>query len=683
MEEIKGVARFIKEASLIPYAATPEERQGDDESFRLADLAVRGVLSVYYNGHQEFDVGRDPVDWKKVEAHASDERQAFYFRMPFITQLAVAYRQTRKSCYALAARDYLDCFVTTYPANLPDSGVCLKNVLTLGIRLANCATALPLLVEAPAFDEVFAGRMVEHLRWQADYLDQHLAPNINWRVFTADSLLRVALHMSFLPEAAGWRDHAVRVLNDAWFRQILPDNVHYERNPHYHGGMARTFLRLFRLQQVHPSLGLKMSLDRLSGMHDFLLACTKPSGYPCGIHDSQSAFSGNQRDGIHTATGGQGHKAVDNFSAWRTFRQRANLPLIYPPGHQYFPDAGLLFSRTGWNEEDSWISFDATKWGGGHCHLSRNSIQFHANRRTLVVDPGWLAYESNEWGLAGRSTRAHNTCNLNGRNQQATDPTRTDVFHAPGYDCAFSVYEGGYWDADLAWNFTHARHGLWAQHRRTLFWVQDRFMFVADSMYRLPWTPGDPEQERPAFEMNWQLSDGPALDCAADGSRVAARWGGSNLLLLFPIKPENAVLSVHQGEKNPLSGWLPGDNEYVPAPQLRLNTPRMERRLDYYVSILIPYTAEQPPSVEVQAKNPRGQIGFVKLKWGDGSVDEVHWSCGFNMMLDRVDDFATDSSLVHLRRDVAGRVVKGCMVNGTYLKPYIGESFNQPTTVAF
>ena len=677
------LSQLIKESSSIPYTATENERHLSDEALRIADLAVRGILTVTLNGVHEIDLGRNPVNWKRNEQTQPIELKGKFHSLHVVPLLAIAYTHTGKAQYAEAAKDYLDSFMTDFPSILPGGCSSFYNVLGMGVRIGDWVRALPMLLDHPAFDEAFLSRSVEFLRGQTHYLEQHISTVINWRIFNARDLLTAALHLNFLPEAAAWKERAIDILNDAWFRQILPDHVHYECNPHYHGEMTKIFVQFYRLQQVHPSLGLKMTLDQLAGMYDFMLACTKPSGYNCSIHDSQSVFSGNIRDGIYKKGWGQAHKGIDYFSDWKAFRQEFGLPLNYPTIHQNFPNAGLLFSRTDWEEDASWISFDTTHWGGGHCHLSRNSIQLHANRRTLVVDPGWLAYDANEWGMAGKSTRIHNTCNLNGLNQQSTNPSRTDVFHAPGYDGAFSVYEGGYWNTDLAWSFSHARNGLWAQHSRTMFWVQDRFMFVADSMFRLPWTPGDPEHERPSFEMNWQLSDSATLECAADGSRVAAHWGKSNLMLLFPIRPNDSVLHVHRGEKNPIRGWLPGENEFIPAPQLRLNTPRMDKQHDYYVSILVPYTTEKPPQVEVQSKSPLGQIGFVKLKWTDGTSDEIHWGCGFNMMLGKVDDFSTDSSLVHLRRNTGGHVVKGCMVNGTYLKPYIKENLAQPGTIAF
>ncbi|MCC7519925.1 MAG: heparinase II/III family protein [Verrucomicrobiae bacterium] len=671
-------------SSRVPYAATEDERQWDEETRRLADLGVHGVVTVEHHGTQSVDLGRRPVDWGRVARQVScAEVRGQHYRMWFLPSLALAYAHTREARYGEAARDYLDAFMRAFPRLGPQENQEAQNVLTLGLRLANWARALPLLTEHPDFEEPFLHRAIEFLRAGTVYLERHLSVGDNWRVFNADSLLRVALHLDFLAEASGWRERGVRVLNDAWHRQILPDYVHCERNPSYHASVTRIFGRLFRWQQVQSSLGLVMTLETLSGMYDFLAAATKPSGYNCGIHDSQSVFVGNVRNRAYKSGYGQAHKARDYFSERAAFRRTSGLPLMPPTLHQYYPEAGLLFSRTGWDEDASWISFDATRWGGGHCHLSRNSLQLHANRRTLLVDPGWLSYGADEWALAGRSTRAHNTCNLSGLNQQAADPVRTAAFHAPGYDAAFSVYEGGYWDTALAWNFTHARNGILAQHHRTLLWVQDRFLFVADSMNRLPWTPEDPEDERPGFEINWQLSDGPSLNYAKDGSRVVAHWGASNLLMLFPLRPANAKLAVHQGERVPPRGWLPGENENVPAPQICLNAARMERRHDYYVTVLIPYTAETPPVVAVDARNPGGQIGFVKLRWGDGTSDEVHWGCGFRMMLECVDDFSSDSSLVHLRRDALGRVIKGCLVNGTYLTPHLRERHARPTTVAF
>ncbi|MHB0936605.1 MAG: heparinase II/III family protein [Armatimonadota bacterium] len=656
----------------------PLPGQISDSVLESAEAAVDGLIIVHYQGEHRLPLGRRQIDWLNPSFPRS-QAGLFVYRMGFIGDLATAYAVTKDERYAEAARDYLSEYIAYWPTDAVGQNNDIDNTLSLCGRNATWSRSLHLLAASEAFDAAFLASVVTFNAAQFDWLRHHMSTTINWRISNARNLLTGSLYLAFLDQAADWRQHAVRVLNDAWFRQFLPDGVHCERNPIYHTGMASTFRDLYRLGCQLPELGLVMSLEGLIPVFDFALACVKPNGYLCGIHDSQSEFTGHRRDGVHTTS----HKGVDNTTMWEEFRREFELPLEYPPTRQVFPDAGLAFLRTGWDEDAAWMSFDGTQWGGGHCHLSRNAIQLHAHRQSMIVDPGWLSYESNEWGLYGRSTRAHSTCNLNGLNQSATNPSRLQSFGAPGYDAVFSVYEGGYWDTNLAWTFTHAGDGLWAQHARLLFWVQDRFAFVADSMFRLPQQPGDPEDRRPSFECVWQLTPGAEVDLQPERDRAIARWKAAGLLLLTPIRPEDSQYEIHAGETGPLRGWTPGEGSHHPAPQLVLNTPRMQRQHDYYVSILTPFRGTEAPEVAVEAKSPMGQTGYVRLRWADGTEDAVYWGCNFGMMLGTQPEFETDSSLVHLRKDAAGRVMGGCCVNGTYLEPFSPALRPKPETFTF
>ncbi|MHC4885577.1 MAG: heparinase II/III family protein [Planctomycetota bacterium] len=670
-KQLTESAQPLLQAWPLDKAFRCDERSADADR-EIADKAVEGILVSVYNGIHERTIGRTNIDWDAVMR--GDEGYRQLSRQPMLPSVMKAWYQTEDERYSEAAIDYIRDYARAFDA-VPEG----SNSLDLGIRSANTARILHLLATTQAGDEEFLQTAVDYLERELNWLVDNLSTGINWRVHNTRDLLIAALYLRFLPDAEHWADTAVAALNDAYFRQFLPDSVHYERNPVYHIGMASTFLQLYKLTDVLPELGLKMSLDRIEPMYNFVAALSRPNGYLCAIHDSQGDHSGH----ITTAKGQAavaGHKSVNPLAIYRKFREEAGLPDQLPPTHQYFPDAGLAFFRTGWGEDDQYVTFDATRWGGGHCHLSRNAIQLHAHRRSMIVDPGWLAYNGDDWGKHGRSTRAHSTCTLNDLNQSSTNPSKTKTFSAPGYDCAFSVYEGGYWDTELSWNFTHAAKGIWGQHARTAFWVQNRFLIVADSLFRLPHTPGDPAEERPSVACNWQLSEDGDLDLAVDASRATVQWPEANLLMLFPIRPEGTTLTSHCGEEAPLRGWLPGEQERLPAPQLSLTAGRMEKQHDYFVSILIPTAGDQVPKVRVEAKSPLGTVGHVILHWEDGSRDEIHWGCGFEMRVGKGPDFETDSSLIHLARGVNGKVTGGCCVDGTYLTPFAPDERRQPET---
>jgi hypothetical protein len=660
-------------------AVEPPPTELDDATRKHADLAVDGILHVHYLGDHELKVGRKNIDWSPRNDEQRVASSLSIARMSFILQLAKAYHVTRDERYAEAAADYLREYMPAHPLDRIGANQDMDATLTLSIRNGAWARSLHMLAPSKAFDDELLTRIIAFIKGQIEYLRPNIKTLINWRVFEARSLLMCSLYLSFLDSADEWRTQAVRILNDAWFRQFLPDGVHCERNPIYHGGMAGTFRALLNVSRALPELGLVMTVERLSPMYDFLLACTKPNGYSCGIHDSQSEFEGHLRDGRFT----EGHKGVNNAKTWEEFRKEYNLPLDKPSPSQVYPDAGLSFFRSDWSEDALWMSFDATRWGGGHCHLSRNAVQLHAHRQSMVIDPGWLSYASNDWGTYGRTTPAHSTCNLAGLNQSSTNPSRFEAYSAPGYDAVLSVYDGGYWDNKLAWTFTHAARGFWAEHARLIFRVQDRFAFVVDSMYRLPNTPGDPEGERPSFECVWQLAPKAMLTLDEGNNRTVAQWADAGLLLLTPIRPEGSQLVVHEGEMDPIRGWTPGEGAHHPEPQLVVNTPRMDRQHDYCVAVLVPYRGSDVPLVDVEAKSPMGTTGYVKLRWADGTADEIYWGCNLNMMLGKWPDFDTDSSLVHLRKDASGKVTGGCCVNATYIDPFVSTARDKPATFTF
>jgi hypothetical protein len=674
------LAAAIRAAAVLPTRAWPpgtrDPSEVDSAQRRFADAAVAGELIYIYNGEHSVTIGRGRTDMNRL----SDTGKGQIYRLPFLPHLVEAWHQTGHSCYAEAAADYIDSFVSSFTDLSANSE--LSSTLALGIRQKNIVQALAAFVDTPVFTDDLLARTVAFTAREAQYLDDHMSTTINWRVHNARDLLMVAVYLPFLSGAARWRRVAVDILNDAWFRQYLPDGVHYERNPVYHIGMARTFCLLYDLGLQMPELGLQMTLEKLAQAYEFAAGCSRPNGYLNALHDSQGDHVGH----IDTATGQAqlaGHKSVNGYRIRAEFRRKYGLPEQLPATSQYFPDAGLGFFRTGWSEDDQYVVFDATRWGGGHCHLSRNAVQLHAYRRSMVIDPGWLSYSSDEWGRGGRATASHSTCNLNGWSQLGVDPARTRYHHAPGYDVMHSTYEAGYWETELEWTFRKTGRGIAAEHTRTLFWVHDRFCFVADSLARLPRVPEDPPAEQPAASCCWQLSPDADLAPAPDGSQLLAQWPEANLLMLFPIRPDATALKIHSGEHDPIRGWVPGEGEHVPAPMVELRTPQMSRLHDYFVTILVPSAGDTVPEVTVDAESPLGTVGHVRLSWADGTADEVHWGCNFGLMIGERAGIATDSSLVHLRRAPDNSVTSGCCVHGTYLRPHVDEVRSEPATFCF
>ncbi len=623
-----------------PYP-TPEE-----QTRPIADRAVDGIISFYHTKHTR--VGRVNIDWSAPQ-HAHQEWPAQLNRFYALSALAAAYRATGTECYAEAARDYIADWIRAHPTCAEWTIAPYDNTLNLSARVGGWLGVLPVFCTSSAFDTAFRGLIIDSVRAQLAFLRPRLTPFGNWRLAQATAFLLCGIRLDPLPDTAEWRRFGVNIINDAAHRQILPDGAHIERTPSYHGGETQRMTHLWRLGQVIPELGLAITAEAVARMHDYALASTLPHGVCNPLHDS-----GGPRDGQRDNTA---------LRARAAFRADAGLPDALPPTTQFFPAAGQAFLRDSWASDAVCLTFDATTWGGGHCHRSRNGVQLHAYGRSLVVDPGILTYEVHDPAMAhGRSTRAHNTVNLNGWNQSQANPTGTVVRSVPGYDVVASCYEGGYWPGRYTWYVDQGYgQGVWGRHHRTLLWVRGRCAVVLDVMN----TVG----EHSCIESNWQLCEGPyALDAAS--RRAHTCHPDANALLLFPLVPEQTTLAAYEGQEEPRRGWLQSDytGPGTPAAQIVLHSTCRDWCADF-ATVLIPFAGPDAPRVCATAHQVDG-ASELTLSWEDGTTDTVFWTRELSRMLGAMGDLDTDSALVHVTRDADGAVQRAFAFDATYLRPY-------------
>lgn len=626
----------------------------------VADQAVTGLIAFHHLGLHPTEVGRADIDWSGPQ-HAHQEWPAQLNRFLQLPPLASAWQQTGQPEYAEAARDYVVDWIRAHPSREGWAIAPYDNTLNVCIRMLQWFTALPPLLNSPAFDDAVLDSMLGSARVQLDFLCEHLSSQTNWRIAQADSLLTNGLKLDGLAGAERWKGVGLAALNDAFHRQILADGAHEERNPGYHVWMTGVFEKYWRLARAMPDIGLAMTPEPVARMHDYSLGSTRPNGALNALHDCQGR-----------RTGTEPNKAREARAA---FRCEAGLAAELPSTSQFFREAGQAFLRDGWGGDATYITFDATRWGGAHCHLSRGTVQLHAGRRSLLVDPGYLTYEASDPYCAhGRSTRAHNTVNLNGWNQSEADPV-SRFESVPGYDLAVCRYDGGYWSGEYTWSFRNGHgEGIFARHDRTMLWVRGRFVAVLDQVYH------DEGDRRPFLESNWQFCEGE-VEADPDGGWVRTCHDDSNVLVLFPLRPEVARLRVHAGETDPLRGWLPGEGEYVPAPQACLTVDAVPAGWTDLAAVLVPFIGSRSPEVVTEASHSGG-ANRLTLRWDDGTEDRLFWTGCLARAVGVQDGFETDASLVHLTVGPDERIVRGLAVDATFLRPYDREVQPAPATFA-
>lgn len=590
----------------------------------------------------------DRVDWNAKNTINPAHLIMVLRRFHVLGPLESAYRATGDERYAQAARRYIEAFLRDHPPAEDWTPVPGDGDTQYDIRVGVWLVAMGEFRNSPAFDEALMERMLVAIRGNLRYLAGHVRPDRNIRFLHGEVLLFTGLRLAGLPEARAWRDQGLEILNDAVRRQVLPDGAHMEATPGYHGGMLHLVERLWRLARAMPELDLRVSAARVAGMHDYLLAATRPDGALTSLHDTRYAPAVRP---VSTATA----------DARATFRHEAGLPERLPDACAWFPHAGQVFIRDGWTPASAHLTFDAAPRASFHWHPSRNSITLFAHGRALLVDPGYT-FSNPEFPGYGHRTAHHNTVSFNGWDQSAC-PATLRARATAGYSLVEGLYGGGYWPTH---NVSHG-DGMFGEHHRTLLWIPRRFAVVLDSVYHTA-----TEGRKPAIESCWQFSEGPA-ECDPAARRAVTRHPAGNLSIDFPVVLPGSCLSLHAGEREPMRGWLPVEwgRRCIPAPLLRVTAPDYDPWQGDMAAVLTPFAGATPPALSVSGSGPAPErdcrlAGCIRIAHADGALDLVAWTRRLEHGIGRQHGLHTDAALVHLRLDAAGRVAEGLMVDGTF-----------------
>jgi hypothetical protein len=243
----------------------------------------------------------------------------------------------------------------------------------LSTRVGNWVAALSL---AP---ELASALVVESLRRQLAFLARNVEDDV-----LGNHVIRNARGLVLGGLALDDRAHVVQGL--ALFRrelpeQVLPDGGHYERSPTYHLIVLRDLL------EVRAATGDARLDEPIARMTAFSAALARPDGRPALFNDG----------------------AIDRAPE-----------LELPPardGLAVFPDTGYAVLRAG----RVWLAFDCgppcPPFLPPHAHADVLSFQLWLNGGPAVVDPGSFTYEPGADRDRFRSTAAHATVAVGGRDQ--------------------------------------------------------------------------------------------------------------------------------------------------------------------------------------------------------------------------------------------------------------------------
>ncbi len=247
--------------------------------------------------------------------------------------------------------------------------------------------------EHPEHREMLWQSIARQAHWLQHHLEYHLMGN---------HLLENAATLALLgsgfqgTQARQWRDIGFALLQQELPEQILPDGLHFELSPMYH-------LRILYLMKLLVDFGdpgiARLARTFYPSMQDALQHLTHPDGQIALFNDAAFGIyhePGKLLDSEHSPSS----EKLSDEQSWS------------------LPDAGYYGART---TDGSYVVCDVGLPGPdyipGHAHGDLFSFELSLRGQRIFVDSGVFDYVASTFRDYCRSTRAHNTVEIDGEDQ--------------------------------------------------------------------------------------------------------------------------------------------------------------------------------------------------------------------------------------------------------------------------
>lgn len=345
--------------------------------------------------------------------------------------------------------------------------------------------------EEPVFREVFLSSLYGQARFLAANLEHdvrgnHLLKNIKALLWSGTAF--------FGKEPLEWCHKAVRLLEQELAEQVLSDGGHFERAPGYHGVVLKDCLEmgLWLKRNGRPvSAWLDAAVLR---MLRYLKTILPPDGQLPLLKDTAWDTGPVPLDLLSSGAlylNRPEFKLTEDFGLfpWLLFghggrKEFQDLGLsMEPKESKPLVDSGFFVLRD--NKRKDYLIFDAGKpcpeYLPAHAHADMFSYELMVGGQRVVVDSGIYEYTSGKWRDFFRSTKAHNSVEIDGKNQSEIWGSFRVARRARPGPVYYRASEN-HVVIDARHN-GYRRQGIQALHRRVLCWEKGRFWLVFDEIY--------------------------------------------------------------------------------------------------------------------------------------------------------------------------------------------------------
>lgn len=361
----------------------------------------------------------------------------------------------------------------------------------------------------------------------------------NWLTMELSGLTSIATNFPEYKRSEKWFAYAAEKMAESMVDQVYPDGVQKELTAHYH------YVALKNFEEFKNTCGLvnrKVSefyVQTIESMYDYAAKSLRPNGYIPLNNDSDLMY---HRDNILREA--KDFKRPD----WEYIASNGQVGVKPATTSFFYPWAGQLISRSGYEMDAHWSFFDVGPWGSGHQHNDKLHLSISAFGDDFLVDAGRFAYSgevAKKFRSYALSSQAHNTIAIDGKGQEKGPrivAAPLDEAHykiTSEYDFATGSFE----------DFSDVEGTV--KHQRSLFYLRGQFWIVVDRVIT----------DRPReIETFWHWHPKCEIE---QGDQMVQAKRGTGSLRISPVGPGKFDLQRINGREPDLQGWYsPSYNVY-------------------------------------------------------------------------------------------------------------------------
>jgi hypothetical protein len=499
----------------------------------IADTTLKNVFIVQ-NVRGEVPWGEDGHrDWYYKGPNNDREWAWLSNRHSQISHVFDVYFETGNPKYAVYIDEFLrDFIIKSMPYPAVKGSPSIWRGLEVAARGKVWSKIFYGMINSDYFSPATQLLMLSSLPDHAHY-NRNFHSGNNWLTMEISALATIATNFPEYKKSGEWLAYAAKTISESMKGQVYPDGIQTELTSHYHNVAMMNFV-LFKEICDRADYPLPDFFDEtIEKMYSYIAHAVRPDGNRILNNDGDR--------GSDVALILEGAEKYDQ-PEWAYLATNGKTGLRPKEGPSYFyPWAGQLISRSGYDKEAQWSFFDIGPWGSGHQHNDKLHLSISAYGRDLLVDAGRFAYTgevAEKFRGYAKGTQGHNSVLIDGKGQMP-DVRVTD-----------KPLSANHWkitpEFDYAWNSFDKYYDLEeVKHNRSLMYVRDGFWIVVDKI----------ETKTPRnIETLWHWH--PDCTVETDDSGIISTKNKRGNLTVIPVEKTDWSVEVIEGQEEPkIQGW--------------------------------------------------------------------------------------------------------------------------------